>query len=117
MANVAGKIGMKVLTIAVGIPVGIVTKKVVEGAWQLTRPHDPPRHPSDDGVRWADALAWGALSAAGIVAADMLTRRGAEEVWRTLLGTEPPPPKTTKAEKRLEGAQERVSDTEATGVR
>ena len=117
MANVAGKLGMKVLTIAVGIPVGIVTKKVVEGAWQVTRPHDPPRKPTDDGVRWTDAIAWGAISAIGIVAADLLTRRGAEEVWRTLLGTEPPAAKTTKAEKRFEGAQEKVSNVEATGVR
>ena len=117
MANVAGKLGMKLMTVAVGIPIGIATKKAVEGTWQLARPHNPPRKPTDHGVWWGDALAWGALSAIGIVAADLLTRRGAEEVWRTLIGTEPPDPKTTKAEKRFEGAQEKVSNTEATGIR
>jgi hypothetical protein len=104
MANIAGRLGMKVMTIAVGIPIGIATKKAVERAWLAMRPEDPPRKPSDSGVHWKDAIAWGALSSAGVVAADLLTRRGAESAWRAILGTEPPPPKTTRAEKNLEQA-------------
>ena len=104
MPNIAGRIGMKVLTIAVGIPIGIATKKVVERAWLAARPENPPRRPNDAGVQWKDAIAWGALSSAGVVAADLLTRRGAESAWRAILGTEPPPPKTTRAEKNLEQA-------------
>jgi hypothetical protein len=118
MANIAGKIGMKVLTIAVGIPVGIVAKRTVEQAWTTVHPDDPPRKPTQPGATWGDALGWGALSAVGVVAADMLTRKGAEGAWRFLIGTEPPQPKTTKAMKKLERAQERVSkdDADATVV-
>ncbi len=109
MANIVGRLGMKIMTIAVGIPVGIVTKKVVERAWLAARPGDPPRKPSEAGVHWKDAIAWAALSSAGVVAADLITRRGAESAWRAILGTEPPPPKTTRAEKNLEQATERTS--------
>src|SRR5438445_934796 len=104
MANGAGRLAMRVLTIAVGIPVGIATKKAVEATWSTARPADRPRKPKDAGVRWADAIGWAALSAAGVVAADLLTRRGAEEVWRILLGTEPPPAKPSKEQKKLERA-------------
>lgn len=103
MANIAGKIGLKVVTIAVGIPVGIATKKLIERGWTTLRPDDPPRKPSDPNVRWTDALGWAALSAAGVVAADLLARRGAESIWRTVLGTEPPTPKS-KEQKKLEAA-------------
>jgi hypothetical protein len=103
MANVAGKIGLKVVTIAVGIPVGIATKKLIERGWATLRPEDPPRKPSDPNVRWSDALGWAALSAAGVVAADLIARRSAESIWRTLIGTEPPTPKS-KYQKQLEAA-------------
>ncbi|MDT4943923.1 MAG: hypothetical protein QOH14_656, partial [Pseudonocardiales bacterium] len=92
MANVAGKIGLKLVTIAVSIPVGIATKRVIERAWTTARPADPPRKPSDPDVRWTDAVAWAAISAVGVVAADLIARRGAESLWRTLTGSEPPTP-------------------------
>jgi hypothetical protein len=103
MANVAGRIGLKVMTIAVSIPVGIATKKVIERAWTAARPKDPPREPSDPDVRWTDAVAWAAISAVGVVAADLIARRGAESLWRTLTGSEPPTPES-KDQKRLEAA-------------
>jgi hypothetical protein len=93
MANIAGKIGLKVLTIIVGIPVGIVAKKVIEKAWHAARPADPPRKPAERDARWQDVIAWAALSAAGVVAADLVSRRSAEVAYRTLIGTEPPVPK------------------------
>ena len=101
-----GRVAMKVMTIAVGIPVGIVTKKLVQHTWATARPADPPRKPNEAGVRWGDAISWAALSAVGVVVADLVTRKGAEEVWRTLLGTEPPAPKPTKAQRKLEKAVE-----------
>jgi hypothetical protein len=76
MANVAGKLVMKLLTIAIGIPVGIVSKKAIDGLWSGAR-SDAPRKPSEPGVRWRDAIGWAALSAAGMVVADLLTRKGA----------------------------------------
>jgi hypothetical protein len=109
MANIVGKLGMKVTTIIVGIPVGIATKKAIEHAWAALRPNDPPRKPNETGVRWGDAISWAALSAAGVVAADLITRRGAESAWRAIMGTEPPAAKTSKAQKKLEAAQDKVS--------
>jgi hypothetical protein len=106
--SVGPKIVMKVISFGVGIPVGIVTKRAVEGAWQATRGGDAPRKPSDPGVRWSDAISWAALSAAGIVAAELLTRRTAEVVWRQVIGTEPPPPKQSKAQKKLGQAQDKA---------
>ena len=108
MANVAGRLVMKVMTVAVGIPVGIATKKLVDHAWATARSAETPRKPHERGVRWGDAISWAALSAAGVVVADLVTRKGAEEVWRTLLGTEPPPPKPTKAERKLEKAADSI---------
>src|ERR1700761_7589626 len=103
MANVAGKIVMKVLTIAIGIPVGIASKKAINGLWAETR-KDAPRNPSEPGVQWRDAIGWAALSAAGMVLADLLTRRGAEEVWRTVMGTEPPAKVDKSTEPKAVGA-------------
>jgi hypothetical protein len=108
MANVAGKFGMKLVTIAVGIPVGIATKKLIDRVWTTARPQDPPRKPSDPDVRWHDAVGWAALSAIGVVAADLLSRRGAESVWRALTGSEPPKPKS-KEQKKLEKANDEVA--------
>lgn len=97
MAGIAGKVTMKVLTVAVGIPVGIAARKAVERIWVAAGP-DRPRHAADEGVRWTDAISWAALSALGMVVADLVTRKGAEEVYRTLVGAKPPlgKPKASK---------------------
>lgn len=108
MANIAGKVSMRVLTMAIGIPVSIATKRIVEKAWHAARPEDPPRRADDDGVRWGDAIAWAALSGAGMVLADLLTRKSAESTYRVLTGLEPPEGKTPKSQKKLAGAQRKV---------
>lgn len=99
MANVGGKIALKIVTVAVSIPIGIATRKAVERIWVAAGP-DRPRRASDDGVAWADAIGWAVLTGAGMAVADLLTRKGAEEVYRTVLGVEPPPgaikPKASK---------------------
>lgn len=104
MANLVGKIGMKITTILVGIPVGVATKKAVERTWATVRSEETPRKPNERGVRWGDAISWAALSAAGVVAADLITRRSAEMIYRAVMGVEPPPPKPSKAQKKLEAA-------------
>lgn len=98
MANVAGKISLKIMTIAIGIPVGIAMKKAADAVWAKARP-DTPRKPSEAGVRWTDAVAWAALSAAAVAAADVIAHRSAESTYRAVLGTEPPvkQPKTAEA--------------------
>jgi uncharacterized protein DUF4235 len=108
---VGAKIGMKVISIAVGIPVGIATRKVVERAWLAARPEDPPRKPSEQDVRWADAISWGAISAIGIVVADMLTRRSTEAAYKAITGNQPPPAGAAKGAKKLTKASQKSSAT------
>mgnify|MGYP003297664768 CR=1 FL=1 len=107
MANVPGKIVMKVITIAVGLPVTIVTKRVVEKVWVAANPDDPPRSAKQDGVAWSDALAWAALSATAMVVADLVTRKSAASTYRVLTGVEPPPQKS-KAAKKAAKAQAKI---------
>jgi hypothetical protein len=87
---VGAKIGMKAISAILGIPIGIATKKAVERAWLAARPEDPPRKPSEPDVRWRDALGWAALSAAGLVIAELITQRGAKAAYKALTGNEPP---------------------------
>jgi hypothetical protein len=103
MANIGGKISMRILTIAVGIPVGIATRSVVERVWIAAGP-DRPRKATDEGVQWADAIGWAVLTAVGMAVADLVTRKGAEEAYRTLLGSTPPPAKP-KASKKVAKAE------------
>lgn len=104
MANFGAKITMKLMTMAVGIPIGVVTRKAVERIWVAAGP-DRPRVATEDGVQWADAIAWAALTGIGMAAADLATRKGASEVWRTLIGTEPPATIKPKASKRVSAAE------------
>jgi hypothetical protein len=107
----AARVGMKAMSVVIGIPVGIVTKKVVERAWLAFRPTDPPRKASEPDVGWVDAVAWGALSAAGIVVAELLTRRSTEVAYQALTGSVPPPPKPGKDAKKLAKASEKAKAT------
>ena len=84
------KIGMKILTIGIGLPITIATRKLVEKAWLSVRPDDPPRKAAQEDTNWADAVTWGVLSAIGLVAADMAKRKGAEKAYKVLTGSEPP---------------------------
>lgn len=99
MANIAGKVSLKIMTLAISIPVGIATKKVIERAWTAARPEGTPREPKEADVRWGDAIAWGVLSGAGVVIADMISRRSAASAYRALVGSEPPAP-VSKTQKK-----------------
>lgn len=105
---VGASIGMKLIGIVVSIPVGMVTKKVVERVWLSARPNDPPRKASERDVRIADAVGWAALSASAVVARELITRRSSEAAFRTITGSEPPPPRKTRAEKKLEKAADKI---------
>ena len=109
---IGATIGLKVINLAIGIPVGIATKKLVERTWAAARPDQPPRKAKDVDTKWSDALAWAVLSAAGIVAAEFLTRQGTAVAYRSITGTEPPPPKPGKASKKLSGASEKAKVTD-----
>jgi hypothetical protein len=107
----AAKIGIKAMSIVIGIPVGIATKKAVEKVWAMARPEGPPRKASETGVRWSDAVAWGALSAVGIVVADLVTRRSAEAAYSAITGNAPPPAKADRGAKTLAKASEKSKAT------
>lgn len=87
---VAAKLTMKLITVSISVPLTIATKKAVEKSWLALHPDDPPRRTKDADVTLGDAVTWAALSAVGLVLSDLASRRGAEAVYRTLLGTEPP---------------------------
>jgi hypothetical protein len=107
----AAKIGVKAMNIVIGIPVGILTKKLVERVWVTARPDDPPRKASEADVRWGDAVAWAALSAVGIVVADLVTRRSAAAAFTAITGAEPPPSKPDRASKKLAKASAKSAAT------
>jgi hypothetical protein len=109
MGQVVGKIGMKVLTIAVGVPVGIATRKAVARLWVAFRPEQPAHTVKDREARWADVMGYAALAGAGGVAAKLLTRKGAETTYRKLLGVEPPAAGPTREQKRLQQATENAA--------
>jgi hypothetical protein len=108
---IGAKIGIKMMSFVIGIPVGIATKQVVERVWAATHPDDPPRKPSDGDVRWLDAVSWAALSAVGIVVADLLTRRSAEAAFAAITGNPPPEPKPGKPPRTLAKASEQSRAT------
>jgi Protein of unknown function (DUF4235) len=108
---IAAKISIKVINLAISIPVGIATKKIVERTWAAARPDDPPRKAKDADTQWADAIGWAVLSATGIVVAEFVTRQGTAVAYRKITGLEPPPPKPSKAAKKLSGASEKAKAT------
>jgi|SRR6476659_1587380 len=103
------RVGMKLLSVVIGIPVGKATKRLVDKTWVAARPGDPPRETHDSTARWTDAVGWAALSAAGVAIAELLTRRGAEAGYRSIFRSEPPPPKPTKAEKKAQKKLEKAA--------
>lgn len=90
MANIAGKLGWKVITLIFAVPISIAIRKIIEKAWTKARPEDPPRDPASPGTTWIDALAWAAVSGVGVAAGRVLASRGAATAWRGITGTEPP---------------------------
>jgi hypothetical protein len=106
MARSSGKVSMKLVTVAVGIPIGIVVRKVVEQIWIATGPNRP-HHATDRQVQWADAISWAALTGVGMAVADLLTRKSAEEVYRALLGAEPPASAKPLASRHVRKAEPR----------
>jgi hypothetical protein len=51
------------------------------------------------------------MSAAGVVVADLVTRRSAEATYRAVTGNEPPPPKPSKAEKKAVKSRQKAGVT------
>src|SRR5262245_7508950 len=114
MANIVGKVGWRITTLAVGIPVGVAVKKVIDRAWDAARPGRPPRGTKDPNANWGDAITWAALSAVGVAVTQLATTKGATTLWRKLVGAEPPPYEKAKADK--DKADAKAAEAEATAT-
>jgi hypothetical protein len=112
MAHFGAKIVMKIMTIGVGIPVGIASRKFVEKVWVATGP-DRPYKTKHEGVQWMDAISWAALTAVTMAAADLINRKGAEEVYYTLIGEKPPVTARPHASRQVRRAKPRFPETVA----
>lgn len=63
------------VTVGAGALAGFLVRKGLEGGWRALRGTEPPGKPVDREVGWADALAWAAVSAAGVAIARVVTKR------------------------------------------
>ena len=116
MADKTGKITMKILTMVIAIPVGKATTKAVNAVWATKGGTESNRDPNSAAARWGDAIGWAALSAASVTLAQLVTRKGAEHSFRAIMGTQPPAPDPTKAEKKVLKAQEKAAKATAKAV-
>lgn len=98
MTKIVGNIGWRIMTLAVGIPVGVAVKKGIDRAWMAARPDRPPRGAKDPNASWGDAISWAALSAVGVAITQLATTKAATKLWRKFVGAEPPPLEKAKAE-------------------
>ena len=102
---IGATVGMKVISMAIGIPVGIATRKAIARAWTVARPDNPPKKPHDPDARWGDAIGWAALSGAGVVVAQLVTQSSTRSVYRVVTGNEPPPQLTKDQKKQQKAAK------------
>lgn len=98
--NVISKLLFKVMRILVAIPVAKAVSRLVDKSWQAARPRDPQHDPKRHDTKIADALTWAAITGVGAAATKVITSKGAAEMWRVVIGTEPPAKK--KKEKQAD---------------
>lgn len=67
-----------------------LTERGLESGWRKVRDEDPPGDLWESGGSWPKALAWAALSAATIAAAQLAARRGATAGLQRLTGKRAP---------------------------
>ncbi len=108
-SNSVEKLVLRVLTLIISIPIAKAVRKAIDGAWQAARPDNPPRLSGDSKVRASDAITWAALSAAGIVAGELLTRAATETAYRAVMGTEPPATPNAKKDKKAKKQNKKLA--------
>lgn len=67
-----------------------LTERGLEKGWRKVKDEDPPGDLWESGQSWPKALAWAALSAAAIAAAQLAARRGANAGLKRLTGKRKP---------------------------
>lgn len=83
------KLAWRVTSLAVTLPLGFAVRKAVAVGWRAVRHEDPPAH-TDHDARWGETLAWAAVSAVTMAAAELVAVRIAAAAWRSVTGDEPP---------------------------
>jgi hypothetical protein len=80
----------QVVSAASGALAALAVRQVGMTLWRRQRHVDPPRHPADHTVSWADALIWATSAAVGTAVARVVAQRGAAAAWTAATGTPPP---------------------------
>ena len=87
----------RMLAVLVWIPVTKAMRRVVHMAWRAARPANPPHNPKRPETRFADALIWSAITGVSWGMARLVSSKATAEVWRAVIGTEPPGTKPKRA--------------------
>jgi hypothetical protein len=90
MAGPIGKVGFKIIGMAIGVPAGMVVNKTLRKAWVRSRGSQPPGNPKSPDTDWLEAVTWAGVSAAVLTAGQVVVARSSEAVYRFLTGAEPP---------------------------
>lgn len=69
---------------------GVVTRKLVNGAWRLTTGSEIPPEDEDRSTSLGQAVAWAAGVGAAAGVARVVSRRGAALAWEKTTGETPP---------------------------
>ncbi|MFN2636570.1 MAG: DUF4235 domain-containing protein [Gemmatimonadaceae bacterium] len=87
-------ISRKATWLLVGAGAAMVAGRLVErgldSGYRAIRDNDPPEQPWKRGQSWPAALAWAAISAGAVAAAQLAARRGAHLGLQQLTGKRPP---------------------------
>lgn len=90
MAGPIGKVGFKVIGMAISIPTGIVVRKSLQKAWTRSRGSEPPKKPAAPENDWLEAITWAGVSSVVMAATQVATERGAAKAYRILTGVDAP---------------------------
>lgn len=73
-ANPVGELASLLVACAAGALMQMLLKK----AWHVALGHDAPLNPTQPGVKWGEALAWGLVTGAVAGAVKVAARRGTD---------------------------------------
>jgi uncharacterized protein DUF4235 len=100
--NVISRVLFRILMVLVAIPVTAAVRRMVNMAWRAARPNDPPHNPFRHDTRVIDAMSWALIVGGGRAARRIFTVKASAELWRAVMGTEPPVTRPMAAEAQEE---------------
>ncbi|HEX2307277.1 MAG TPA: DUF4235 domain-containing protein [Jatrophihabitantaceae bacterium] len=97
MWNAISKVMYRILTVLVAIPVTRAVSRMVTLAWRAARPQNPQHNAWRHDTRIIDAITWSMIVGAGRATRRLVTTKASAELWRAVIGTEPPPVASKRA--------------------